>query len=52
MLEVVKKRSLDDLEDLLQEKKSKLKQQVVKIGNLISEIDSFIEYGNGVEINE
>ncbi|WP_404450624.1 MerR family transcriptional regulator [Virgibacillus necropolis] len=52
MLEVVKQRSLDELEEILQEKKNKLKQQVTEIESLINVIDEFIDYGNGVEEND
>jgi DNA-binding transcriptional MerR regulator len=52
MLVVVKERSLDDLEGILLEKKSKLKQKADEITILINDIDTFINHGNGVEIND
>ncbi|MDQ0116173.1 MerR family transcriptional regulator [Paenibacillus harenae] len=49
MKDYVEKRSLDDLELILQEKKRKLSHQVEEIEAIIKDIDSFIDEGNGVE---
>ncbi|WP_028608373.1 MerR family transcriptional regulator [Paenibacillus harenae] len=49
MKDFVEKRSLDDLEDILQEKKRKLNRQIEEITVIIQDIDSFIDEGNGGE---
>jgi DNA-binding transcriptional MerR regulator len=49
MKQVIHERSLDELEQILLEKKEKLKQKIQEIQDLIDEIDGFIDYGNGVE---
>ncbi|MDQ0063780.1 MerR family transcriptional regulator [Paenibacillus harenae] len=49
MKDYVEKRSLDDLELILQEKKRKLSHQVEEIEAIIKDIDSFIDEGNGAE---
>ncbi|MBD2868265.1 MerR family transcriptional regulator [Paenibacillus arenilitoris] len=52
MKDFVEKRSLDDLEDILQEKKRKLYKQVEEITAVIQDIDAFIDNGNGVGRND
>src|SRR5690606_15764618 len=52
MKEVVKERSIDDLESILQTKKKNQMITVNEIHALIKDVDSFIDSGNGVEIKD
>ncbi|GGA86933.1 MerR family transcriptional regulator [Ornithinibacillus halotolerans] len=52
MKQVIQERSLDELEDILIEKKEKLELKIQEIRDLILQIDAFIDYGNGVDSND
>lgn len=52
MKHALHERSLNDLEQILLEKKEKLKQEIQEISEVINIIDEFINYGNGVENND
>lgn len=52
MQQVVHERSLEDLEDILLEKKKKLEQKAARISLLIDDIDAFIDYGKEVDLDD
>ena len=48
MKHALQERSLDELEQILVEKKNKLKSEIQEINELIERIEVFINDGNGV----